>query len=238
MCSDKIHLEEKEKMLLPLKLQLFAEDKDDQDDDDKDDKDDKDDDDEGDEEDEEEKPKFSQKDLKKVGKKEKQKGKNSVLKALGVKTLDEALEKINSGNKQSKKSKEKEKDDDGSDNEVVSKLNTEKAAAEAKAKMLEDKFTLLTLGVKPKCVDDVLALVSIKVDDDNDLEDVVESLKKKYPSFFSGSEDDEDEKDDSRKKGTGSSKSGKKGTYEVKGIGSRLGKQQTQSDKKSSYFDN
>lgn len=126
--------------------------------------------------------------------------------------------------------------------------------------MLRNKLDAVSMGVKPECLDDVVALASIKVTDDLKFKDAVEELKEKYPTFFveekgkgkkkgkkeddediednDEEEDDDEELDDKKKKskGTGSSASGAKGKHESMSTGARLAQQNARTSTKSNFF--
>lgn len=55
--------------------------------------------------------------------------------------------------------------------------------AESRANEFEAKYTAMAKGVKPEAVDDVIALARAKVSDDVTLEQAIDSVIAKYPSF-------------------------------------------------------
>ena len=120
-------------------------------------------------------------------------------------------------------------------------------SAVSENQMLRNKLDAVSMGVKPECLDDVVALASIKVTDDLKFKDAVEELKEKYPSFFveekgkgkkKGKKQDDEELDDKKKKskGTGSSASGAKGKHESMSTGARLAQQNARTSTKSNFF--
>lgn len=178
---------------------------------------------------------FTQAEVNAMMKAEKSSGRQSILKELGIEAKDTKdakaqvaayLQFVESQKTEAQKSKEK-----------LEALTSEKSAAEQKALLLESKFTAIAEGVKLEDVDDVLTLAMSKVTDDKDLKTVLGEMKEKYPSFFSG-------KEDQGGKGTGTgtgvgSGSGKSSAQGSTGIGSRLAASRTQSSTnqtKSSYF--
>lgn len=161
--------------------------------------------------------KFTQKELNEIGSKNKKAGRRAILKALGFKSEEEAKNFVS---KYKQQSNEESNDSD--------KL----AEAEAKATLAENKLTLLSAGVPKENFDDVLAIATLKMSDDKDLEEVVEEMKKdaKYKSLFglNGASDS----------GTGSStKSGKKNNNAQTTIGQRLGKANKRQASKNSWFE-
>ena len=165
--------------------------------------------------------KFTQKDLNEIGSKEKKKGKRAILSALGFKTEDEAKQFIS-------KYRQSEQRDEGS---KASEAEVKLAEAEKKAAEAESKLILLSAGVPKSNWDDVLAIAVKKVDDENDLEDVIDAMKKdpKYNSLL-GIERQEEQ-------GTGSGGSGKKAKGTTGGIGERLGKTNFQKKEMKNWFE-
>lgn len=91
--------------------------------------------------------------------------------------------------------------DDGKKDDEETKELREKAA---KAEEMELKWTCLEHDVDKSCVDDVLALARVHMakDEDLDIEDAIDKVLEKYPSFKTSSkkEDDEDEEEETMKK--------------------------------------
>ena len=108
---------------------------------------------------------------------------------------------------------------------------------EKRAVMAETKVKLLEAGVTTDYVDDALVLVNAKLGDDAKLEDVIDGLKEKFPSWFASSS-----KDAKQLRGTGMSfqanKSGASSGSNVSetSIGRRLAASKRQSKTKFSYF--
>lgn len=137
---------------------------------------------------------FTQSEVSGMMAKEKNEGKRSILKALGFKSEDEAKEAIEKYNKYL----EDQKSEADKQKEALDKANNEKTEAEKRAKAAENKVACYNSGINPEYIDDVLAIASVKVSDDKDLETVLKEMKedKKYESFFG--------KENSSKHGTGS----------------------------------
>lgn len=91
--------------------------------------------------------------------------------------------------------------DDGEEDDEETKELREKAE---KAEEMELKWTCLEHDVDKSCVDDVLALARVHMakDEDLDIEDAIDKVLEKYPSFKTSSkkEDDEDEEEETTKK--------------------------------------
>lgn len=91
--------------------------------------------------------------------------------------------------------------DDGKKDDAETKELRDKAA---KAEEMELKWTCLEHDVDKSCVDDVLALARVHMakDEELDIEDAIDKVLEKYPSFkvSSGKEDNDDEEEETTKK--------------------------------------
>lgn len=115
------------------------------------------------------------------------------------------------------------------DADAKAQAESDKAAAEARASAAEAKVVALSAGVKPDCLDDVIALALPKVTETDTLEKVIAAMKTKYPVFFAG---------EVGSSGTGSSANPPRNKGgQAEGLGKRLA-QTTKHDTKSSYFKN
>lgn len=172
---------------------------------------------------------FTQSQVSAMMTKEKKEGKMSILKSLGFSNEKEAKDAIALLNAlQNSQKSDKEKLDDANEKSQI-KLNE----VEARAIAAESKLICLENGVDKDCLDDVMAIASSKVDDDNSLEDVIKAMKKdsKYASFFV-----------SKDKGTGKvpgNNSGNDDKDSIGGYGKSLASKAAKmasSEQKSSYF--
>lgn len=165
---------------------------------------------------------FSQEDLNKIAAKEKRDGRASVLKSLGLEDgegADAELAKFKAWADSQKTATELAAE--------LAKTESKKASDnEMRAVLAETKIAVLSKGANPDFLDDLIALVSAKTTADSKLDDVVEELKKKYPSFFEAS---------AANGGTGSSFVKKTAPATAVGMGARLAAQQS-TQVKSSYF--
>lgn len=169
-------MKKKEKNLLPLNLQFFAEETG-----------------KGNDGDESENQNdsgngektFTQKDVTAMMAKEKNEGRRSQLKSLGFANEQEALDALKEleDYRKSKKTKEENLEND------VKTLSGDKQKAIERAEAAEQKLSCFTAGVNKDCIDDVLAIAKTKVTEDKSLDDVLSDMKKdnKYSSFFSTS---------------------------------------------------
>lgn len=176
---------------------------------------------------------FTQKEVNRFTAREKEQGRNSVYKALGLdpkdkKTIEAVKSFIESQKTEEQKNAEREAEN-----------NTKLLELEQRAMLAEAKAEVMALGVKGQFVDDAVTLALAKVNDDNDLKTVISSFKDKYPIWFKPSE--EDEKGSVGQRGTGSSVNNSKETNNGKyknGLGVRLATQRRSNHKKSSYWGN
>lgn len=175
---------------------------------------------------------FTQKEVNRFTAREKEQGRNSVYKALGLdpkdkKTIEAVKSFIESQKTEEQKNAEREAEN-----------NTKLLELEQRAKLAEAKAEIMALGVKGQFVDDAVTLALAKVNDDNDLKTVISSFKDKYPIWFKPSEED---KGSVGQRGTGSSVNNSKETNDGKhknGLGARLATQRRGNHKKSSYWGN
>ena len=173
---------------------------------------------------------FTQTEVSNMMTKEKNEGKRSVLKALGFKSEQEAMEAIKGYNEYL----ESQKSEAEKNKAAVDKANSEKDEALARAKNAENKLACYNAGVNSEYIDDVFAIASIKVTDEKDLETVLKEMKedKKYESFFVT------ENSSSGSKGTGSN-AGHGNDHRNDGnesYGKRLAEKNLKKNKKSSFF--
>lgn len=175
---------------------------------------------------------FTQKEVNRFTAREKEQGRNSVYKALGLDPKDKkAIEAV-------KSFVESQKTEEQKNAEREAENNTKLLELEQRAMLAEAKAEVMALGVKGQFVDDAVTLALAKVNDDNDLKTVISSFKDKYPIWFKPSEDD---KGLVGQRGTGSSVNNSKETNDGKhknGLGARLATQRRGKHKKSSYWGN
>lgn len=172
---------------------------------------------------------FSQDDLNRVGAKEKANGRKSMLKELGFadeKAAKEAMTKYNEWLASQKTEAEKTQ-------EKLTAAANAQSAAEARASLAENKVEIMKAGGKAASVDDIMAMISVRVDDKTDFSAALEAVKKAYPSFFTNA-------DGSGDTGTGGSlnrQNNNKGNT-AQGIGARLAQSRAKSTDKNPYFNN
>lgn len=175
---------------------------------------------------------FTQKEVNRFTAREKEQGRNSVYKALGLDPKDKKTIEAVKSFVESQKTKEQKNAEREAEN------NTKLLELEQRAMLAEAKAEVMSLGVKGQFVDDAVTLALAKVNDDNDLKTVISSFKDKYPIWFKPSEED---KGSVGQRGTGSSVNNSKETNDSKhknGLGARLATQRRGNHKKSSYWGN
>ena len=169
---------------------------------------------------------FSQADLNRIGAQEKANGKKAMLKELGFKdegAAKEAIKKYNEwlASQQTEAEKAQAK---------INEAATAKAEAESRALIAEQKLDVIKQGGNAQFVDDILALVNVRVNDTTDFTKALEDVKKAHPSFFGESQ--------SNDKGTGGGLNRKTTNQNTKnqGIGQRLAAAHAKSEK-NPYFE-
>ena len=171
---------------------------------------------------------FSQEDLNRIGAQEKAAGKRSILKELGFedeKAAKTALSEYNTWKASQQTEAEKQQ-------EKLTAATNAQSAAEARAVLAENKLEILKAGGNAASVDDIMAMVSVRVNDKTDFNAALEAVKKAYPNFFGVSDSGSDT-------GTGGGlnrQSNNKGKT-AEGIGTRLAQNRIKtSTKKNPYF--
>lgn len=172
---------------------------------------------------------FTQEDLNKMMKAEKESGKRSILKGFGFKDEKEAKSFM----EKAKALIESQKTEEEKKAEKEALLEKEKNEAIKKATYLENKFLAVSEGARADVLDDLLAIALLRVTEDKDLKTVLTELKTNtaFAGFFGEYEEF------NKGTGTGIGSKGGKGTGAVKGLGARLAQQNKPTEaKKSAYF--
>lgn len=136
----------------------------------------------------------SQDELSRMMAKEKKEGRAAILRELGINTDDaktnkDIMEKFRNWQESQKTELDKANEKLGT-LETVQKENI----------MLTAKVKALSLGAKPDALDDLIALATVKVDEEHSIESILEELKSKYPMFYIVSSTDDN---NNRNSGTG-----------------------------------
>lgn len=171
---------------------------------------------------------FTQADLNRIGAQEKAAGKKSILKDLGFKdekSAKEAITKYNEWLASQKTEAEKNQ-------EKLDAATNAQSAAEARALLAENKLEIMKAGGNATSVDDIMAMISVRMNDKTDFNAALEAVKKAYPNFFAGSASDSDN-------GTGGGlnrQNNNKGKT-AEGIGTRLAQNRIKNNTtKNPYF--
>lgn len=172
---------------------------------------------------------FTQEQVNKMMTREKNQGRNAVLRELGIDPKDsKAIAMV-------KAIIDSQKTDEEKAAEKESQAQQQLREASEKALKAECKAEAMALGAKREFVDDIVVLVMAKYEEGAEISTLIGEVKTKYKSFFGA---EEEEEQSTGKKGTGSSlkkDKGKKGE-ETKGLGSRLAAQRVGTAKKTSNF--
>lgn len=87
--------------------------------------------------------------------------------------------------------KESQKTDEEKRSEALKNAETKVKEAEGRALLAETKVTCLSKGVNPKAIDDVVILAKSMVSDDVTIEQAIDKVIEKYPSFKEGQQQEE-----------------------------------------------
>lgn len=173
---------------------------------------------------------FTQEQVNKMMTREKNQGRNAVLRELGIDPKDSkaiAMVKAIIDSQKTEEEKAAEKD---------SQTQQQLREASEKALKAECKAEAMALGAKREFVDDIVVLVMAKYEEGAEIGTLIGEIKTKYKTFFGV---DEEENNSTGKKGTGSSLKKDKGKgkgEEIKGLGGRLAAQRVGTAKKTSNF--
>lgn len=175
---------------------------------------------------------FTQEDVNRLLKKERESAQKNLLKELGVEDAKSAKE----GLAEYKKILDKDKTDAQKAQDDLAAETKAKTDAEKRALLAEAKVEVLSAGCKPEYLEDVITLALRKVSDDKDLATVVKEMKEepKYSAFFGESDSGSGDKGT----GGGAGFKRKEGSDKKGGLGSRLGAQVANNTAKNPYFNN
>lgn len=175
---------------------------------------------------------FTQEEVNRLMKAEKESAKKALLKELGVEDAKSAKD----GLAEYKKILDKDKTDAQKAQDDLAAETKAKTEAEKRALLAEAKVEVLSAGCKPEYLDDVITLAMTKVSDDKDLATVVKEMKEdtKYLAFFGESDSGSGDKGT----GGGAGFKRKEGSDKKGGLGSRLGAQVANNTTKNPYFNN
>lgn len=167
---------------------------------------------------------FTQDEVNKLAAKEKRKGRNSLMRELGLDPEDkDAVKNLKAILEAQKTDKQKQEGELKKAQDAASKETTRANAAER-------KLAVLMAGCQKDYVDEVTTLAAAKTDEDTTFEEALEEVKKKFPAMFGESEEDQDH-------GTGRSQGHRKQKNGSKpgSFGARLA-QSVSAPKENPYF--
>ena len=170
---------------------------------------------------------ITQKELQEMLAKEKRQGKNSVLNALGIKTVDEAKAALAAAKAASDASKTEEQ----LAADALSEAKNAKTAAENSLLAAQRTIAVMKAGFNPDYVDDVVAIAARKVTDEKDFEAVIAEMKTTHSFYLASS-------DTKQKDGTGTSASGykKNSNSQEESYGAKLAKKNVETIKKNNEY--
>lgn len=175
---------------------------------------------------------FTQEDVNRLLKNEKESAKKALLKELGVEDAKSAKE----GLAKYKEILDKDKTAAEKAGENLVAETKAKQEAEKRALLAEAKVEVLSAGCKPDYLEDVITLAMTKVSDDKDLATVVKEMKEgsRYSAFFGEFDGGSGDKGT----GGGAGFKRKEGSDKKGDLGSRLGAQVVNNTAKNPYFNN
>lgn len=167
---------------------------------------------------------FTQEEVNAIGAKEKNQGKNSILKLFGCEDEETAKTEAEAFAKW----KESQKTEDEKRQEETKRLQKEAKDSEKRATAAENKVSAMIAGVNANSIDDALAIALLKVTSEKNLDTVLGEMKKdsRYAGFFTTSSAG----------GTGSSADHNGGQGNKDNLGKRLAESRVANRPKESKF--
>lgn len=164
---------------------------------------------------------------------EKRQGKQAILRALGIKDVNEGKSKM----QQQQQTNQQQLDEENQAAQLLSKARQAQTNAEARAQAAERKLSVLKAGVKPEFVDDVVYIATGKATDAEDFEEVVTAMKETHSFYFM-----QDNNSNQNNNGTGGNTNFKKQQQQQEqagALGKRLAEQRMKAvENKVKFFDN
>lgn len=127
---------------------------------------------------------FTQEEVNRLMAREKNEGRRSVLKELGVEKIDDAKSSLQAY----KEYQDAQKTSEQKANEEKQNLQNQLKAAQSEKNLAESKLALFTSGCNKDFIDEALVLVNAKISDEVTFEQAIEDVKKKFPAMFESSE--------------------------------------------------
>lgn len=164
---------------------------------------------------------------------EKRQGKQAILRALGIKDVNEGKSKM----QQQQQTNQQQLDEENQAAQLLSNARQAQANAEARAQAAERKLSVLKAGVRPEFVDDVVYIATGKATDAEDFEEVVTAMKETHSFYFV-----QDNNSNQNNNGTGGNTNFKKQQQQQEqagALGKRLAEQRMKAvENKVKFFDN
>ena len=164
---------------------------------------------------------------------EKRQGKQAILRALGIKDVNEGKSKM----QQQQQTNQQQLDEENQAAQLLSNARQAQIDAEARAEAAERKLSVLKAGVRPEFVDDVVYIATGKATDAEDFEEVVTAMKETHSFYFV-----QDNNSNQNNNGTGGNANFKKQQQQQEqagALGKRLAEQRMKAvENKVKFFDN
>lgn len=164
---------------------------------------------------------------------EKRQGKQAILRALGIKDVNEGKSKM----QQQQQTNQQQLDEENQAAQLLSNARQAQINAEARAEAAERKLSVLKAGVRPEFVDDVVYIATGKATDAEDFEEVVTAMKETHSFYFM-----QDNNSNQNNNGTGGNTNFKKQQQQQEqagALGKRLAEQRMKAvENKVKFFDN
>lgn len=164
---------------------------------------------------------------------EKRQGKQAILRALGIKDVNEGKSKM----QQQQQTNQQQLDEENQAAQLLANARQAQTNAEARAQAAERKLSVLKAGVRPEFVDDVVYIATGKATDAEDFEEVVTAMKETHSFYFV-----QDNNSNQNNNGTGGNTNFKKQQQQQEqagALGKRLAEQRMKAvENKVKFFDN
>ena len=164
---------------------------------------------------------------------EKRQGKQAILRALGIKDVNEGKSKM----QQQQQTNQQQLDEENQAAQLLSNARQAQINAEVRAQAAERKLSVLKAGVRPEFVDDVVYIATGKATDAEDFEEVVTAMKATHSFYFV-----QDNNSSQNNNGTGGNTNFKKQQQQQEqagALGKRLAEQRMKAaENKVKFFDN
>ena len=165
---------------------------------------------------------------------EKRQGKQAILRALGIKDVNEGKSKM----QQQQQTNQQQLDEENQAAQLLSNARQAQINAEARAQAAERKLSVLKAGVRPEFVDDVVYIATGKATDAEDFEEVVTAMKETHSFYFM----QDNNSNQNNNNGTGGNTNFKKQQQQQEqagALGKRLAEQRMKAvENKVKFFDN